>query len=113
MERPKASSSGESRPEGDSGGRIVELVGEPGGQGAELHHSLGLAKAGLGLSPPGEQDGEQRSRGCGTGLEQRIHLALGDGNEPGLAGRSARRHAWCRIEQGHLADDLARNPSGE
>src|SRR5690606_19443872 len=88
--------------------RIVQLVGDPGGERAELGQLFTLAKLCFGVAPPGKhcaQDSAYRRRAA---VQQLVQLVLVNSQDEGVGARPYGSHTRRALDQGHLANNLAR-----
>ena len=95
------------------GRRVVELVGQPGGERPQRGQLLAFAEQGLGAPQATGHGADDRHRGGRARAHQLQHDVAADRDDAtrrdGPDGRVARRS----LEDRHLADDLARTQAGE
>ncbi len=97
----------------DGCGRVIQFVGHPGGQRAQLHHALILPEQRVGVAPVDEDSLEQRAEGGRAAVEQLVEVLLADDHEPGRRARADRRHARRFLDERQFAENLARLANGQ
>ncbi len=101
-----------SRPRDGRGG-VVQLVGDPGRERAQLGQPLGLPQLIVGRAKAGEEGAEHLLGSGGTGAQQVVQRGLRDPDQLEVGAGTSRRVAWLHLDQGHLPDDLAVTANGQ